>query len=237
MAFKHHISFAIDLASRFGCGRFRIMPDIVSKRLCAAICSIRIWADALLSDKSSIEILHRIRFGIYRIIPMSYFYSETNQRSKDWAKRCALLWSATTSRLRITSKISSQFKKKWLVAAQYLQSIKIFLTLELSQYCKSGSSAVARFPQSKHVAASSNCRRLGNVLCVCARPSDQPKLAGARPKELDHWFCSQDLRLSSWIAFASDCQMTCRYSNLDSNVNSAAWPKGWKTNFSSEVPE
>ena len=56
MAFKHHISFAIDLASRFGCGRFRIMPDIVSKRLCAAICSIRIWADALLSDKSSIEI-------------------------------------------------------------------------------------------------------------------------------------------------------------------------------------
>ena len=103
MAFKHHISFAIDLASRFGCGRFRIMPDIVSKRLCAAICSIRIWADALLSDKSSIEILHRIRFGIYRIIPMSYFYSETNQRSKDWAKRCALLWSATTSRLRITS--------------------------------------------------------------------------------------------------------------------------------------
>ena len=37
MAFKHHISFATDLAPNFGCDRFRITPDIVSKHLCAAI--------------------------------------------------------------------------------------------------------------------------------------------------------------------------------------------------------
>ena len=37
MAFKHSISFATDLAANFGCNRFRIMPDIVSKILRAAI--------------------------------------------------------------------------------------------------------------------------------------------------------------------------------------------------------
>ena len=33
MAFKHRISFATDLAANFGCNRFRITPDIVSKLL------------------------------------------------------------------------------------------------------------------------------------------------------------------------------------------------------------
>ena len=37
MAFKHRISFATDLAANFGCIPFRIMPDIVSKLLRAAI--------------------------------------------------------------------------------------------------------------------------------------------------------------------------------------------------------
>ena len=37
MAFKHRISFATDLAASFACHRFKIMPDIVSKLLRAAI--------------------------------------------------------------------------------------------------------------------------------------------------------------------------------------------------------
>ena len=37
MAFKHHISFATDLAAKFGCFRFRTMPDIVSKLLLVVI--------------------------------------------------------------------------------------------------------------------------------------------------------------------------------------------------------
>ena len=37
MAFKHSISFATYLAANFGCNRFRIIPDIVSKLLRAAI--------------------------------------------------------------------------------------------------------------------------------------------------------------------------------------------------------
>ena len=39
MAFKHHISFATNLAANFGCIRLRIMPDIISKLLRAAILS------------------------------------------------------------------------------------------------------------------------------------------------------------------------------------------------------
>ena len=39
MAFKHSISFAIDLAASFGCNQLRITPDIVSKLLLTAFCS------------------------------------------------------------------------------------------------------------------------------------------------------------------------------------------------------
>ena len=41
--------------------------------------------------------LHRIQFRTCCFVPMSYFYSETNEWSQDWAKRWARLWSATTS--------------------------------------------------------------------------------------------------------------------------------------------
>ena len=44
------------------------------------------------------------------------------------------------------------------------ESIKILLTLELSQYRKSGSI----FSSSEPVAAHSDCRRLGNSLCLCS---------------------------------------------------------------------
>ena len=56
------------------------------------------------------------------------------------------------------------WKKKWLVAAQDLQSIKTLLTLELSQYRKSGS----MFTSSEPVTALSDCSRLGNALCLCS---------------------------------------------------------------------
>ena len=53
-------------------------------------------------------------------------------------------------------------KKKRLVATGNLQSIKTFLALELSQYRKSGSI----FSSSEPVSARSDCRLLGNVLCL-----------------------------------------------------------------------
>ena len=73
---------------------------------------------------------------------------------------------------------------------------------------------------SEQVAARSDCRRLGNS-CVYAPPCNGPSCARAWPQELGHWFCSQNLRLSSRIAFGSDCQMSCSGSSLNTNLNSA----------------
>ena len=56
MAFKHCISFASYLAANFGCYLFRIMLDIVSKLLRAAIwilCAV-LFESAILLDRSSI---------------------------------------------------------------------------------------------------------------------------------------------------------------------------------------
>ena len=55
---------------------------------------------------------------------------------------------------------------KICVAARYLQSIKTLLTLELSQYRKSGS----MFSSSEPVAACSDCSYL-QTPCACARQS------------------------------------------------------------------
>ena len=52
-------------------------------------------------------------------------------------------------------------------------------------------------------------------------------------QELRHWLCSPNLWMysSSGKSFCSDCQMTCRVLNLDSNLNSAAWPTSLKVIF------
>ena len=53
-------------------------------------------------------------------------------------------------------------EKKVLVATRHLQSIKTLLTLELSQYSKSGSTVSSNKP----VAALSDYHRLGIALCL-----------------------------------------------------------------------
>ena len=98
------------------------------------------------------------------------------------------------------------------------------LPLKLSQYHKSGF----------YLKQACHCQQLlmsnqKHPFFVLALPIStvQPKCAGVLPQELGHWFCSQKW-LSSGIALKSDCQMTGRGSNLDSNLNSAPWPKGCK---------
>ena len=96
---------------------------------------------------------------------------------------------------------------------------------------------VACFSSSEPVVASSDCSwfAIQPKLCLCPSASTNTAWAGrtgeqqhkARPQELGNWISRQNLRLSSGIAFGSDCQMTCRGSNLDSNLNSAAWPMGF----------
>ena len=74
-------------------------------------------------------------------------------------------------------------EKKSVVTAQYLQSIKTFLTLELSRYRKSGST----FSSSEPVAARSDCRRLGNTLCLCSpvRPAQAEQESGPKSLAVD----------------------------------------------------
>ena len=107
-------------------------------------------------------------------------------------------------------------------AAQKLKIIKTLLTLELSQY---GST----FSSSEPVAASRDCSWLRNRVFLYS--------PFCPAQEICIWFCSQNLLLFSGTAFGDDCHMTGRGLNLDSNLNSATWPTGWKGFISSEVPK
>ena len=64
--------------------------------------------------------------------------------------------------------------EKWLVAAR---------ALELRQYRKSGS----MFSSSEPVAARSDCRRLGNALCLCSpvRPAQAEPESGPKSLAVD----------------------------------------------------
>ena len=117
-------------------------------------------------------------------------------------------------------------RKKWLVTTRSLQSLKTFLTLKLSQYCKSGST----FSSSEPVAARSDCSRLGiwvgNTLCLCSpqRQSDPQKLCWCTAPRAWPLILQSKTSIAFWNSLQRDCQMTGRGSNLDSNLNSAAWP-------------
>ena len=120
----------------------------------------------------------------------------------------------------IPQKLLFHIKKKILVVAQYLQSITTFLTLELSQYSKSGS----MFSSSETIVASSNCSQFGNTLCLIStvRPAQAVPERGPKSLAIDLAVKTFNyLQLPSG-AFGSDFYMTGRGSNLDSNLNFAA---------------
>ena len=71
-------------------------------------------------------------------------------------------------------------EKNSVVTARYLQSIKTLLTLELSQYRKSGST----FSSSEQVAAHSDCSRLGIALCSCSPVRPAQAVQERCPKSL-----------------------------------------------------
>ena len=103
-----------------------------------------------------------------------------HDRKIERSDRCALVCNNFSP---IPSKISFHMKKKGLVAALYLQSIKTCLTVELSQYRKSGSTVSS----SEQVAARSDCRRLGNARRggVCRRTSPRGVELGAQAAHVE----------------------------------------------------
>ena len=98
--------------------------------------------------------LHRIWFGTCCFVPMSYF----TQRPMTDRKIEQSYWHSLGRQQLLANSIKISFHTK------KSESIKILLTLELSQYRKSGSI----FSSSEPVAAHSDCRRLGNSLCLCS---------------------------------------------------------------------
>ena len=75
-------------------------------------------------------------------------------------------------------------KKRRLVTARKLLSMKTLLTLDLSQHHKSGSMFFSREP----VDASSNCSRLGNALCLCSPVQPAQAEQESCPKSLEVGF-------------------------------------------------
>ena len=229
MAFKHSISFATDLTVNFGCYRFRITPDIVSKLLRAAIRSR--WAESNLSRR---PFLGQVAFHLRPILLQTLVAIDSESCQTFFPSFCtppsevAVLFYLNLSpflgqvvdldlllctwfnlehvilflchiftqrpmndhkversdsrcfgrqkRLAYSMEISFPLKTKTIVTARYLQSIKTFLNVELSQFRKSGSS----FSSSEPAATAAD----SETPCVCARPSDHPSCAGARPQEL-----------------------------------------------------
>ena len=107
MAFKHSISFATDLTANFGCYRFRItifnhacrgFQAFVCHHLKSLRCSIRSEQTPFprIGRRFRPAVLHRSEHAVLFLCHI-FTQNQTNDSSKDLAKRCALPWSATTS--------------------------------------------------------------------------------------------------------------------------------------------
>ena len=183
MAFKHRISFATDLAANFGCNRFIIKPDIVSKPLCAAIlsrCAVRFWQ--LLANAIENFISH--------------------EKKSD------------SSRPKIYKALNDFWLSNWVGIAKVIACF-----LQASRLLPTATVADSETP------------------CVCARPSDPPKQCRRAAQRAWLLILPSLPSITFWNRLQRDCQMTGRGSNLDSNLNSAAWSTGCKGFICSEAPK
>ena len=242
MAFKYHISFVTNLAANLNCNWFRIVPlfpSFAHSHLKSLCCLIRIWADSFFLDRlsSSISLL-LAQDSISNMWICSYtlfllrnqwmikIIEGSNERCFGWQHDLAkLLWKF-------------QFTWKMFLLSVTCHCSKItnhynILTVKPSQCSKSGSNFFVKRGSRGQQRLQQTQKQSVFVLARLTSPS----CAGALPQELCHWFCSQSLLLSSGISFGIDCQMICRGSNLESNLNSAAWPTSCNGFICSKKPE
>ena len=173
MAFKYPISFATSLAANFGCNWFRIMPDIFSKLLMPPS-EVTVLFDLNLSrhpflglvvnlDDVKLDLLLCTGFNLEHVVlflcPGLIFRGQQMIKRLRDAMKNALVCNKF---LPITLKFLFHLKNS-VVNVQNLHTIINFLTLQLSQYCKSGSMFSLREPS----ATSSDCSPglLRNTLC------------------------------------------------------------------------
>ena len=163
------------------------------------------------------------QFETYGFVPMPHFYSETNEWLQDWPIQWApaLLCLVTSSRefqWQCSIDILFHIKLKSVVTtvtSQNLQSIKTFLTLELSQLLVFFVKRTCCCQQQLN-----NFHQLCNSLCLCSPVQPAQALPERCPKSSAIVF--------SGIACGSNCQMTGRGWNLELNLNFATWPTSCK---------
>ena len=142
------------------------------------LCLIQIWADTLSLDMSSIQTCCFAQDSIENMQFCSYviYLLRDEWMAKRFSEAMGAALVATTS-CQFYRYFISHEKKKWLVAARNLQSIK---------------------------AASRECQGLPptwkHPVFVLACPTSASR-AGELPQELGRWFCPLNLRLPSGTAF------------------------------------
>ena len=125
---------------------------------------------------------------------MSYFYPDSNKWSKIERSYALVSNKCTRTSWKITFNMTKNKCRQWLVTAQNYKALN-----PIDSWTKSVSSGRATRER---------------PVFVHARPT-LPSCASALPQELG-WFCSQNFRLSSGIAFGSVYQMVGRGSNFGS---------------------
>ena len=238
MVFKHHISFATNLAANYDCNRFKITPYIVSKLLRRHLkslrCSIKIWADALSSDRSSIQTCCFAQDSIRNMLFCSYVIFLLRDQ---WmiARLSEAMGAALVGNnfSPIPSKFSFHMKKKSDSSRpEIYKALKPYWLLNWFSIAR----VVACFPQASRSRPSATAADSKRPVFVLARPTRASR-AWERPQELGCWFCPSTPLITFWNSLWRDCQMTGKGSNLDSNLNSAAWSTSCNGFIASKITE
>ena len=165
------ISFATDWAANFGCNRFRITHDIVFKLLRAAIwscCVVQLEFEQTPFPRTGRRLRSAawniIRLGTCGFDPMSYCFTQrpmTDRKIERSDGRCFGRQQLLADSIEISFHMN---RKSDSSRPDIYKALKLFLTVEVSQYRKIGSI----FSSSEPVDARSDCSRLGNPLCLCS---------------------------------------------------------------------
>ena len=203
MALKHRISLA---AANFGCDRFRITPNIVSKLLRAAVwsrCAVRFESEQTPIPQTGRRFrpaaLDRIGSRTCSFVPMSYLYSErpmTDRKIERSDGRCFDWQQLLANSIEI---FISHEKKSDSSRPEIYKALKPYWLLNWVSITR----VVACFPQASRSRPAATAAD-SETPCVCACPSDprkQSRSLGELPQELGRWYCPSNSRLLSGTAF------------------------------------
>ena len=183
-------------------------------------------ADALFSDRSSIQTCCFAQDSIRNMRVCSYVIFLLRDQ---WmierlseAMGAALVCNNFSP---IPWKFISHEKKKWSLRPEVYKALKPCWLLNWVSIAR----VVACFPQaslSRPAATAAD----SETPCVCARPSDPHWHKQNRRAAPRAWLLTLPSKpsINFWNSLRRDCQMTGRGSNMDSNLNSAAWPTSYE---------